>query len=159
MIDFKINMIDGNVKLDNKYLSIQKEDAFIFSELYKYLKSKNEIQRLIPYHYTINTALWSGKKFEIIIRPLCFSNLPFMVQIICKEGEYYNSINDWNKVSDIDMLNKEVDFLYHWVLDECEPGVPSVKEKHNITWLFAWGDITICYDIKSFNCGIYLTWN
>lgn len=159
MIDFEINIADGKVKLDNKDLLIQREDEFIVSEPYKYLESINKVQRLIPYHYTVNAVLWFSKEFVLIVRPLCFSNLPFMMQLIYKEGEYYKSINDWNKVSNIDMLNKEVDFLYRWVSEVYDLGKPDQKEKHSVTWRMEWGDITICYDIKSFNCGVYLTWS
>ena len=81
------------------------------------------------------------------------------MQLIYKEGGYYKAINDWNKVSNIDMLNKEVDYLYQWVSGEYDLGEPDEKEKHSVMWHLEWGDITICYDIKSFNCGIYLTWN
>lgn len=159
MINFKINVVNGKVELDNKCLLIQREEEFITSDLYKYLESENKMQKLIPHHYTVNTVLWSGKEFEIIIQPLCFSNLPFTVQLIYKEGGYSKAINDWNKVSNIDMLNKEVEFLYQWVSGEYDLGKPDEKEKHSIMWHLEWGDITICYDIKSFNCGIYLTWN
>jgi hypothetical protein len=158
MIDFEVNIADGKVQLDNNYLLIQREDEFIVSELYKYLESKNKIQRLIPYHYTVNTVLWFDKKFELIIRPLCFSNFPFMVQLIYKEGEYFKTINDWDKVSNIDMLNKEVDFLSRWVSEEYDLGEPDGKEKHSVIWHLEWADITVCYNIKSFNCGIYITW-
>ncbi|MEH3776736.1 hypothetical protein POW02_22320 [Enterobacter asburiae] len=159
MIDFKINVVNGKVELDNKCLLIQGESEFITSDLYKYLESKNKMQKLIPYHYTVNTVLWSGKEFEVIIQPLCFSNLPFTVKLIYKEGEHYKAINDWNKVSNIDMLSKEVDFLYQWLSGEYDLGEPDEKEKHSVMWHLEWGDITVCYDIKSFNCGIYLTWN
>lgn len=159
MIDFKINMVNGKVELDNKCLLIQGEGEFITSDFYKYLESKNKMQKLIPYHYTVNTVLWSGKEFEVIIQPLCFSNLPFTVKLIYKEGEHYKAINDWNKVSNIDMLSKEVDFLYQWLSGEYDLGEPDEKEKHSVMWHLEWGDITVCYDIKSFNCGIYLTWN
>lgn len=57
------------------------------------------------------------------------------------------------------MLNKEVDFLYRWVSEVYDLGEPDEKEKHSVTWSMEWGDITICYDIKSFNCGVYLTWS
>lgn len=57
------------------------------------------------------------------------------------------------------MLNKEVDFLYRWVSEVYDLGEPDEKEKHCVTWSMEWGDITICYDIKSFNCGVYLTWS
>ncbi len=64
------------------------------------------------------------------MRPLCFSNFPFMVQLIYKEGEYYQAISDWNKVSNIDMLNKEVDFLYRWVAEEYDLGGTRLQKKN-----------------------------
>lgn len=57
------------------------------------------------------------------------------------------------------MLNKEVDFLYCWVLEVYDFGKLDEKEKYSVIWSMEWDDIIICYDIKFFNCGVCLIWS
>lgn len=158
MKNLKFEPTTGTLVLDEKNLEITSEEAFCNSEFYKKLQKVGSIKRLMPHHYLIDSIVFHNKEFEIHIRPICF-NFPFMVQLVDKGSEYYDSLSDWNRRADIEMLNKSVRYLSNWLGSSLELGEPDFSENEMVSWRFPWGNVSVSYETRSFNHGIYITWD
>lgn len=99
-----------------------------------------------------------GRVFELTVRPACFENIPFMLYFVNKSGLYYRSLSDWEKRSDINVLESEVNELFNWVCNELRLSGDYVKIEHGYRWEFFWGRISVSFETKSFNCGIYINY-
>ncbi|QXG53252.1 hypothetical protein KTJ90_11390 [Pantoea jilinensis] len=158
MKKLKFKPTTGALVIDEKYLEITSEELFCKSELYKSLQRSGSIKSLMPHHYLIDSIIFHNKEFELRIRPICF-NFPFMVQLVDKGSEYYHSLNDWNRRTDIEMLNESVRDLSKWLSSSLELGYPDFIETEVVRWGFPWGNVSVSYETRSFNHGIYIIWD
>ncbi|QTF07875.1 hypothetical protein HC231_07930 [Brenneria izadpanahii] len=158
MINLELDINTGSISLDNAFLKDLTEDDFINSMTYKHLVNKKEIREITPHHYLINDVKWMGKNFEVTIRPKCFDNIPFMLYLVDKNGSYYSSLSNWNERANITMLDKEVLELSIWIMDKFSLYDSNKMDNNGKRWEFNWGRITVSYETKSFNCGIYITY-
>ncbi|KGD81420.1 hypothetical protein C7434_4342 [Pantoea sp. PNA 14-12] len=158
MKKLKVDLITGTIILDELGLDVTDEDTFCESNFYKSMNSKGSIKKIIPHHYLIESIIFFNKEFEMHIRPICF-NFPFMVQLIDKKSKYYDSLSDWDKRTNIKMLNESVENLSNWLGSSLELREPDFISNEVVRWEFFWGDISVSYETRSFNHGIYITWN
>nr|WP_033762191.1 hypothetical protein [Pantoea agglomerans] len=156
MKKLKFEPTTGTLVIDEKYLEITSEELFCKSELYNSLQSSGSIKSLMPHHYLIDSIIFNNKEFELHIRPVIF-NLPFMVQLVDKGNEYYHSLNDWDRRADIEMLNESVRDLSKWLGSSLELGSPDFIKAEVVRWGFPWGNVSVSYETRSFNHGIYIT--
>jgi len=161
MMNFNIELKTGEIKVDNLILSSndKTEDNFICSNFFQHLIKANQIKKLMPHHFFVGNVKWENKLFELTIRPQCFDNIPFMLYLVDKQGEYYSSLSNWEKRTEIAMLEREVNHLCEWLTDILI--LPSATENvdNGKRWIFDWGRITVSFETRSFNCGIYITYN
>lgn len=157
MINLNFNPKDGKFTFDGLSLEIDTEEGFCKSKLYQKLNTLNAVKNHMPYHYLIDSVVFFDKEFEINIRPICFG-FPFMVRLVNKDGEYYKSLKDWNARTNINMLNNSVKSLSDWLNISLDLGVPDIMETEMIRWNYDWGLISVSYETKSFNHGIYIEW-
>lgn len=158
MINLNFNPKTGELTFDGITLEVATEEDFCKSKLYHKLNELNAVKKYMPYQYLIDSVFFCDKEFEINIRPICFG-FPFMVHLVDKDSEYYKSLKDWNARTDINMLNNSVKVLSDWLNISLNLGVPDITEKEMIRWGFEWGRISVSYEKKSFNHGIYIVWN
>ncbi|MGY3310634.1 hypothetical protein ACVW06_003659 [Pantoea ananatis] len=158
MKKLKFDPITGTMILDELILDVTGEDIFCESDFYKIMNSHGFIKKNIPHHYLIDSTVFFNKEFEMHIRPICF-NFPFMVQLIDKKSKYYDSLSDWDKRTNIEMLNDSVKNLSNWLGSSLELKEPDFISNDVVRWEFSWGDISVSYETRSFNHGIYMIWN
>jgi len=158
MKELKLDPITGAIILEQLALDITDEDIFCKGNFYNSMNSQGKIKKVIPHHYLIDSIFFSNKEFEMHIRPICF-NFPFMVQLIDKKSKYYDSLSDWDKRTNIKMLNESVENLSNWLGSSLELREPDFISNEVVRWEFFWGDISVSYETRSFNHGIYITWN
>ncbi|MEY8712552.1 hypothetical protein [Mangrovibacter phragmitis] len=158
MIDFNIDISSGELFFNGERLEAKDHSGWVASPIYDKFKNVNEADQIIPYHYLVNNVLWMGRVFELTIRPACFENTPFMLYFVNKGGGYYRSLSNWEKRSDINMLECEVGELFNWLLNELRLSDDYVKIGHGYRWEFSWGRISASFETKSFNCGIYISY-
>lgn len=120
MMKFELDIKNGRIDIDNNIVSVLDETSFQSTKIFEYLNDKGRIKKSTPHHYIIDSVLWFDREFELIVRPVFNEKFPFTVQLIDKNGFYYSCINDWNKVSDVAMLNDEVNSLYKWLAEKNE---------------------------------------
>ncbi|WP_034912077.1 hypothetical protein [Erwinia sp. 9145] len=160
MMSFDIDVDTGNVSIDGKSLRNEemKELDFTSSAFYNNLSGKGLIKKLIPHHYVINEISWGKEAFELIIRPQCFDNFPFLLQFLGKDWEYFHCLDNWDKKTNISMLDRQVVVMSNWLTENISlPSDVEVIENGN-RWNFSWGRISASYETKSFNCGIYISY-
>lgn len=158
MIDFNIDISSGALLFNGERLEAKDHNEWVVSSIYDKLKNVNEANQIIPYHYLVNDVLWMGRVFELTIRPACFENTPFMLYFVNKGGVYYRSLSNWEERSDINMLEYEIDELFNWLFNELHLSDDYVKIDHGYRWEFSWGRISVSFETKSFNCGIYISY-
>lgn len=157
MINLKFDSITGVLTLDNLPVEVKTEDDFCKSKLYQNLVDRNCIKGITPHHYLVDSVIFFDKEFEVYIRPICYG-FPFMVQLIDKNGKYYQSLKDWSARSDINMLNDSVKGLSDWLKAALNLAAPDVKKNEIVRWDLEWGRVSASYETRSFNHGIYITW-
>ncbi|MEG6060673.1 hypothetical protein, partial [Enterobacter roggenkampii] len=132
--------------------------GFCKSGLYHELIKRKAVNKTMPNHYLVDSVAFFDKEFQVTIRPVCYG-FPFMLHLVDKNSQYYNALNDWNARANIHMLNESVKSLSDWLRESLNLDTPDTTETDMIRWRFEWGRISVSYEIKSFNHGIYLTWN
>ena len=158
MIEFNLNPIAGDLTFDDLPLGIDTEEGFCKSGLYHELIKRKAVNKTMPNHYLVDSVAFFDKEFQVTIRPVCYG-FPFMLHLVDKNSQYYNALNDWNARANIHMLNESVKSLSDWLKESLNLDTPDTTETDMIRWRFEWGRISVSYEIKSFNHGIYLTWN
>lgn len=160
MMSFKIKLSKGEMYFNDFFFEegYKVETGFIMSSFYRELIKNNQIKKIMPHHYLLKNMVWKGKVFEIVIRTKFSDTFPFMVQLVDQDGEYYNSLNNWDERTDISMLEREVKGLYSWLIDECDFPDDVEYIDNGVRWLCKWGRISVSYETKSFNSGIYITY-
>ncbi|MER5086937.1 hypothetical protein KC894_21530, partial [Enterobacter vonholyi] len=89
---------------------------------------------------------------------VCYG-FPFMLHLVDKNSQYYKALNDWNARTNIHILNESVKSLSDWLKESLNLDTPDTMETDIIRWNFAWGRVSVSYETKSFNHGIYIVWN
>lgn len=158
MINLKFNSITGKLIFDNTPLEIDTEEGFFNSKLYEMLINRDCIKENIPHSYLVDLVCFYDKEFEVSINPICFG-FPFMVQLVDKNSQYYKSLNDWNARTDIEMLNESVTNLSGWLRKSLSLGDPDIIEAEMVRWIFDWGRVSVSYETRSFDHGVYIVWN
>ncbi len=158
MINLNFNPKTGKLTFDDLTMEIDTEEGFCKSKLYHKLNTFGSVRKYIPYHYLIDSVVFFDKEFEINIRPISFG-FPFMVHLVDKDSEYYKSLNDWDARTNINMLKNSVKNLSDWLSLSLNLGVPDITETEMIRWDCEWGRISVSYETKSFNHGIYIIWS
>ncbi|ENY0894068.1 hypothetical protein MT488_13170 [Enterobacter ludwigii] len=158
MLELNLNPITGELNLDGLSLEIDSEEGFCNCDFYHKSIKHKAIKNIMPHHYLIDSTVFFEKEFQAIIRPICFG-FPFMVHLVDKDSEYYKSLKDWDARTNINMLNNSVKSLSDWLSLSLNLGVPDVTKTEMIRWDYEWGRISVSYETKSFNHGIYIVWN
>lgn len=158
MNELKFNPITGELNLDGLALEIDTEESFCKADLYHELVKRKSIKKSMPNHYLVDSVMFFDKEFQVNIRPVCYG-FPFMLQLVDKHSQYYNALNDWNARANIHMLNDSVKSLSIWLKEVLNLNPPDTKEPEMVRWNFEWGRVSVSYEIKSFNHGIYIVWN
>ncbi|HID3974895.1 hypothetical protein SJ090_00075 [Enterobacter cloacae] len=158
MIKLEINPITGELNLDGLALEVDNEEGFCTSNLYHQLVKRNAANKTMPNHYLVDSVAFFDKEFQVTIRPVCYG-FPFMLHLVDKNSQYYNALNDWNARTNIHMLNDSVKSLSDWLKESLNLETPDTTETDMMRWRFEWGRVSVSYEIKSFNHGIYIVWN
>lgn len=158
MINLRFDSIAGKLSFDDIPLEIDTEEGFCNSKLYELLINRGCIKSNIPHSYLVDLANFYDKEFEVSLNPICFG-FPFMVQLVDKNSQYFRSLKDWDARTDIDMLNESVKNLSDWLRKSLSLGNPDIKEAEMVRWIFDWGRISVSYETRSFDHGIYIVWN
>ncbi|MEH4930671.1 hypothetical protein [Enterobacter cloacae] len=158
MIELEINPITGELNLDGLALEVDNEEGFCTSNLYHELVKRNAVNKIMPNHYLVDSVAFFDKEFQVTIRPVCYG-FPFMLHLVDKNSQYYNALNDWNGRTNIHMLNDSVKSLSDWLKESLNLETPDTTETDMMRWRFEWGRVSVSYEIKSFNHGIYIVWN
>lgn len=158
MIELEINPITGELNLDGLALEVDNEDGFCTSNLYHQLIKRKAVNKIMPNHYLVDSVAFFDKEFQVTIRPVCYG-FPFMLHLVDKNSQYYNALNDWNARTNIHMLNDSVKSLSDWLKESLNLEMPDTTETDMMRWRFEWGRVSVSYEIKSFNHGIYIVWN
>ncbi|GEM_PF-542179 len=158
MIEFNLNLITGDRTFDDLPLGIDTEEGFCKSGLYHKLIKRKAVNKTMPNHYLVDSVAFFDKEFQVTIRPVCYG-FPFMLHLVDKNSQYYYALNDWNARTDIHMQNESVKSLSDWLKESLNLDTPDITETDMIRWRFEWGRVSVSYEIKSFNHGIYLAWN
>ncbi len=56
-------------------------------------------------------------------------------------------------------INESVKSLSDWLKESLNLDTPDTTETDIIRWNFEWGRVSVSYETKSFNHGIYIVWN
>ncbi|EKY3996193.1 hypothetical protein [Enterobacter roggenkampii] len=158
MIEFNLNLITGDRTFDDLPLGIDTEEGFCKSGLYHKLIKRKAVNKTMPNHYLVDSVAFFDKEFQVTIRPVCYG-FPFMLHLVDKNSQYYYALNDWNARTNIHMQNESVKSLSDWLKESLNLDTPDITETDMIRWRFEWGRVSVSYEIKSFNHGIYLAWN
>ncbi|HDC4371526.1 hypothetical protein KMW40_10445 [Enterobacter cloacae] len=158
MIELEINPITGELNLDGLALEVDNEEGFCTSNLYHQLIKRKAVNKIMPNHYLVDSVAFFDKEFQVTIRPVCYG-FPFMLHLVDKNSQYYNALNDWNARTNIHMLNDSVKSLSDWLKESLNLETPDITETDMMRWRFEWGRVSVSYEIKSFNHGIYIVWN
>ncbi|KLG14352.1 hypothetical protein YA49_00250 [Enterobacter cloacae subsp. cloacae] len=158
MIELEINPITGELNLDGLALEVDNEEGFCTSNLYHQLIKRKAVNKIMPNHYLVDSVAFFDKEFQVTIRPVCYG-FPFMLHLVDKNSQYYNALNDWNARTNIHMLNDSVKSLSDWLKESLNLETPDTTETDMMRWRFEWGRVSVSYEIKSFNHGIYIVWN
>ncbi|ELE9704147.1 hypothetical protein RM392_001291 [Enterobacter cloacae] len=158
MIELEINPITGELNLDGLALEVDNEEGFCTSNLYHQLIKRKAVNKIMPNHYLVDSVAFFDKEFQVTIRPVCYG-FPFMLHLVDKNSQYYNALNDWNARTNIHMLNDSVKSLSDWLKESLNLEMPDTTETDMMRWRFEWGRVSVSYEIKSFNHGIYIVWN
>ena len=158
MIELEINPITGELNLDGLALEVDNEEGFCTSNLYHQLIKRKAVNKIMPNHYLVDSVVFSDKEFQVTIRPVCYG-FPFMLHLVDKNSQYYNALNDWNARTNIHMLNDSVKSLSDWLKESLNLETPDITETDMMRWRFEWVRVSVSYEIKSFNHGIYIVWN
>ena len=158
MIEFNLIPITGDLTFDDLPLGIETEEGFCKSGLYHELNKRKAVNKTMPNHYLVDSVAFFDKEFQVTIRPLCYG-FPFMLHLVDKNSQYYNALNDWNARANIHMLNESVKSLSDWLKESLNLDTPDTTETDIIRWNFEWGRVSVSYETKSFNHGIYIVWN
>ncbi|EOG9680913.1 hypothetical protein EKN39_22515 [Enterobacter hormaechei] len=158
MIELKIKPITGELNLDGLPLEIDTEEGFYKCNLYRELVKHNAVKKIMPNHYLVDSVAFFDKEFQVTIRPVCFG-FPFMLHLVDKNSQYYKALNNWNARTNIHMLNESVKSLSDWLKESLNLDTPDTTETDIIRWNFEWGRVSVLYETKSFNHGIYIVWN
>ncbi|PCM83653.1 hypothetical protein [Enterobacter cloacae] len=158
MIELEINPITGELNLDGLALEVDNEEGFCTSNLYHQLIKRKAVNKIMPNHYLVDSVAFFDKEFQVTIRPVCYG-FPFMLHLVDKNSQYYKALNDWNARTNIHMLNDSVKSLSDWLKESLNLEMPDTTETDMMRWRFEWGRVSVSYEIKSFNHGIYLVWN
>ncbi|MGD8164540.1 hypothetical protein [Pantoea sp. FN0307] len=157
MINLNFDSITGTLTLNDLPVEIETEDVFCKSQLYQKLFEQNSIKSITPHHYLIDSVRFFDKEFEFYIRPICY-DFPFVVQLVDKHGGYYKSLNDWSARTNINMLNDSVVELSNWLKVSLNLLTPDLIKNEMVRWDLKWGRVSVSYETKSFNHGIYISW-
>lgn len=57
------------------------------------------------------------------------------------------------------LINDSVKSLSDWLNESLNLETPDTTETDMMRWRFEWGRVSVSYEIKSFNHGIYIVWN
>jgi len=158
MIELEINPITGELNLDGLALEVDNEEGFCTSNLYHELVKRKAVNKIMPNHYLVDSVAFFDKEFQVTIRPVCYG-FPFMLHLVDKNSQYYNALNNWNARTNIHMLNDSVKSLSDWLKESLNLETPDTTETDMMRWRFEWGRVSVSYEIKSFNHGIYIVWN
>lgn len=158
MIELSFNPITGELKFDDLPLGIDTEEGFCKCDLYRELVKHNAVKKTMPNHYLAESVAFFDKEFQITIRPVCYG-FPFMLHLVDKNSLYYKALNDWNARTNIHMLNESVKSLSDWLKESLNLDTPDTTETDIIRWNYEWGRVSVSYETKSFNHGIYIVWN
>ncbi|HHZ8842431.1 TPA: hypothetical protein ACWMEY_000010 [Enterobacter cloacae] len=158
MIELEINPITGELNLDGLALEVDNEEGFCTSNLYHQLIKRKAVNKIMPNHYLVDSVAFFDKELQVTIRPVCYG-FPFMLHLVDKNSQYYNALNDWNARTNIHMLNDSVKSLSDWLKESLNLEMPDTTETDMMRWRFEWGRVSVSYEIKSFNHGIYIVWN
>lgn len=109
-------------------------------------------------HYLVDSVMFFDKEFQVTIRPVCYG-FHFMLHLVDKNSQYYKSLNDWNARTNVHMLNESVKSLSDWLKESLNTDTPDTTETDIIRWNFEWGRVSVSYETKSFNHGVYIVWN
>lgn len=157
MIDLHIDKVNGAIFLGGVEVDISSEDVFVKSAFYETFFKQGEINELMPHHYLLKSVIFKDKIFEMIVRPICY-DFPFMIQLIDHDSDYFNSREDWNLKADINMLSQSVRKTSLWLSEVLDLQEPDVQNESFNRWLFSWGRVSVSYENKSFDFGIFITW-
>lgn len=158
MIELKFKPITGELYLDGLPLEIDTEERFCKCDLYHELVKHEAIKKIMPNHYLVDSVAFFDKEFKVNIRPVCYG-FPLMLHLVDKNSQYYKSLNDWSARTNIDMLNESVKSLSYWLKESLNLDTPDTMETDIIRWNFEWGRVSVSYETKSFNHGVYIVWN
>lgn len=158
MIEFKFNPITGELNLDGLPLKIDTEEGFCKCDLYHELVKRKAVNKNMSNHYLVDSVMFFDKEFQVTIRPVCYG-FHFMLHLVDKNSQYYKSLNDWNARTNVHMLNESVKSLSDWLKESLNLNTPDTTETDIIRWNFEWGRVSVSYETKSFNHGVYIVWN
>ncbi|HED4184433.1 TPA: hypothetical protein R4289_004146 [Enterobacter mori] len=158
MIELKFKPITGELYLDGLPLEIDTEERFCKCDLYYELVKHKAIKKTMPNHYLVDSVAFFDTEFQVTIRTVCYG-FPFMLHLVNKNSQYYNALNEWNARTNIHMLNESVKSLSDWLKELLNLDTPDTTETDIIRWNFEWGRVSVSYESKSFNHGIYIVWN
>lgn len=158
MIELKFKPITGELNFDGLPLEIDTKEGFCKCDLYYELVKYKAIKKTMPNHYLVDSVAFFDKEFQVTIRTVCYG-FPFMLHLVDKNSQYYNALNDWNVRTNIRMLNESVKSLSDWLKESLNLDTPDTTETDIIRWNFEWGRVSVSYETKSFNHGIYIVWN
>lgn len=161
MKKLELNLITGDIKINSNSLDKSKmlEKEFVNSDFYHNAIKENWLKKTGIHQYTINDLSWMDKPFLAEINPVVGSSMSFNIYLINKTGRYYDSLGNWDKLTNIDMLNKEIEREREWLNGILKNYNDTLIIPNGFRWLFPWGHISVQYEVRSFSCGIYLSWN
>lgn len=143
----------GFLTIDDFPVHLLSTDEFVGSDFYKRFSPFRKIGEFI---YVLEDVIWNEHCFSVEFRPAIFSFSP-CVYLMSQDGAFYSSLTDWNKRADLNLLSEESKTLVSWV-----ENILSLDGRDNIPsgtrWVLPWGSIAVQSNTRTFDCGIYISW-
>ncbi|WP_367143908.1 hypothetical protein [Pantoea stewartii] len=147
----------GGLRINENEIELESYDSFIKSHFFQL---SDDLTCVGKYCFFAKEIIWHNEPFTIEFRPAFFS-FKKSVYLISKSGGYFQSLHDWNKKADLNMLKDEEKRLYEWTRNKY-PGNYDGEIKnppYGYVWCFQWGNVAVQSNSNTFECGIYIEWN
>ncbi|MEG5900342.1 hypothetical protein [Enterobacter bugandensis] len=114
MLEMKLDVHTGFVAINNYPIELKDVDTFKNSAFYKFF---SPLAKIGPFYFAIDNIKWKDQIFILELRPSAFSFTPSLF-LTSKDGNFYKTLEDWDKRASLSNLSDEQQRLTAWVESE-----------------------------------------
>lgn len=114
MLEMKLDVHTGFVAINNYPIELKDVDTFKNSAFYKFF---SPLTKIGPFYFAIDNIKWKDQIFILELRPSVFSFTPSLF-LTSKDGNFYKTLEDWDKRASLSNLSDEQQRLTAWVESE-----------------------------------------